>query len=339
MRTRTKWLASSGLFVALLALGEAAVRVFRRPTYLYPEAHWAQDPWRTAMHQRSAVPGLAYELRPGSSGTYPDVSVVVNSIGLRGPEPVEPRPARSLRIAAIGDSVTFGLGVEESATWPRELERVLRAERPDLRVEVENYGVCGYTTVDESLVLEAKALARGADVVVVGYCLNDPELVPTQGLTRYFSEPELWHHSALLRLVASTFRERGIRASGGLIPWLHEPDGAPWAASSAALDRMRRACAERGVPVLVAVFPTFAKDESWADYRWSAVHGSVVAAAEQRGFAALDLLPAFVARGGAPSAMSVDEWHGSPEGLALAARAIAGRMLAEPERWLAARPR
>ncbi len=61
-----------------------------------------------------------------------------NSQGLRAPE-IEPKPVDTLRIIALGDSVTHGWGVEREESYPAQLERILR-ERGH-RVEVINAGV------------------------------------------------------------------------------------------------------------------------------------------------------------------------------------------------------
>lgn len=337
MRVRSRlWILPVGL-VVLLGAAESFVRAVRPPIYMHPGTRSESDPWRSALHRRSTVPGLDYELQPGASGTDRNVPIVTNSDGLRGPEVRHPRPPGSVRIDVLGDSVSFGLGVVEAETWPRDLERRLRAARPELDVEVLNHSVSGYGTVDESIVLEAKVASFEPDLVLVGYCLNDPELAPVQGLRAYFHEPEAWQYSALARLAASTIRERGIAAAGDAIRWLHDPDGASWRASRAAFERIRAWCAARGVPVLVIVFPLFSPHERWEDYRWRDVHEFVLEEARERGFGGLDLLPIYAASGRTPAQLRIDDSHPVAEGHALAAASIAERLLADPDRWL--RPR
>ena len=50
--------------------------------------------------------------------------VTTNSIGLRSPEIRQNKP--DLRIVCLGDSVTFGWGVPEEDSYPRQLEHLLK---------------------------------------------------------------------------------------------------------------------------------------------------------------------------------------------------------------------
>jgi lysophospholipase L1-like esterase len=336
-RTRTRLLVLLAGSAVSLGLAEVAVRMIRPPLYLQPpQAAW--DPWRGRAHRPSAIEGLDYEMCPKVSLVQNDVAVETNARGLRGPAVADVKPAGTLRIAAVGDSLTFGLAVPEALTWPRRVEAELRAARPELPIEVLNFGVCGYSITDEVVAFEAKGLPLDPDVVILGYCLNDPERAPTNGLQRQFSTVRAWHHSSLLRLVASTLRARGIASNGDLIHWLHAPGGESWTAANAAFDRLRALCAARSIPVLVAVYPMFDRLQHWSDYPWADVHERVLDASRARGFGALDLLPTFVAAGDPPTGLAIDEWHPTAAGYGLASHAIVQFMLADPDRWLAARP-
>jgi lysophospholipase L1-like esterase len=97
-----------------------------------------------------------------------------NSHGWRGPEREPTFASDEMRIVAIGDSCTFGKGVEEEATWPRRLERVLQDELgTSRRVFVANLGVNGYSGKDYLEVLLRQARDLRPHVVIVGYNVND----------------------------------------------------------------------------------------------------------------------------------------------------------------------
>jgi len=113
--------------------------------------------------------------RPNFEGRWDGTWYETNSLGLRGPElpPVEELEAH-FTIAALGDSCTFGKGVVESATWPRQLERSLYEELPAGRIPtVANLGVNGYAVNAYLEVLRDMGPAIGPDVVVLGFNLND----------------------------------------------------------------------------------------------------------------------------------------------------------------------
>lgn len=153
--------------VALL-LCEGAVRLFvPQPLLRDPDA-FEPDPVRIA------------RLRPG----FHDVVVTtefrstwtINADGHRGPRAGERGPA-AYRIAALGDSFTFGYGVEEEQAWPRRLEAMLNEGRsPGRRVEVLNLGIGGYGTWQEAALLDEICARWKPDLALVAFYIgNDPQ--------------------------------------------------------------------------------------------------------------------------------------------------------------------
>ncbi|MDE2364099.1 MAG: arylesterase [Hyphomicrobiales bacterium] len=78
--------------------------------------------------------------------------------------------ARVLRIVALGDSLTAGLGLPEAASFPSVLERRLKKDGFD--VEVSNAGVSGDTTTDGLARLDWST-PEGTDFVIVELGAND----------------------------------------------------------------------------------------------------------------------------------------------------------------------
>lgn len=97
-----------------------------------------------------------------------------NTMGLRGPELELTFAPTEYRIAALGDSTTFGKGVHESHSWPRQLERMLAIELGrDWRPVVANLGVNGYSGATYDLIFNEIGVSLRPNLVVVGYNLND----------------------------------------------------------------------------------------------------------------------------------------------------------------------
>lgn len=163
-----------GLAMALL-LVEAGVRLAGIEPYK-PTAMTG------ATSRVSSDPVLRFDLEPGSSRSFtffhqgggePRTIVhAINSLGFRGPETTKAKPEGVLRIAAIGDSYTFGHGVGNDDTWPANLQRALANE--GRRYEVLNFGIPAYDTEQEVRLLRDRVLAYEPDLVLLGWYLNDP---------------------------------------------------------------------------------------------------------------------------------------------------------------------
>jgi hypothetical protein len=72
-----------------------------------------------------------------------------------------------LRIACVGDSHVFGMGVAEEDTLPVALERALSERAPGRPVEVLNFGVFGHRAPAKARLIETTVGAWHPDVVVM----------------------------------------------------------------------------------------------------------------------------------------------------------------------------
>lgn len=302
-----------------LVAAEIGARLLWDGVFLRPRRfeHWASD--ATAFHRPSRVPGLSYELRPSIAGPWGGVHVRTNALGLRGPEA---REGHGPRVVVLGDSIAFGLTLAEEETWPRRLESEL-ASGAD--AEVLDFAVAGYGVHEYAAVLEGRALSLAPRAVVVSYCLNDPQDEPIDGLHAFFDPTEAWQHSALARLVAWRRYQTRLASFGGgdLVRYYHAPGSPAWASARDALERMHRACAERGIAFLVVVHPYLPASGGWDAYPWRDAHAELRALGAEHGFAVLDLLPEFIASGLAPRELAVDLIHPNARGHEIAARAVA----------------
>jgi lysophospholipase L1-like esterase len=102
-------------------------------------------------------------------------SVRTNSAGYRGAEPL---PGA---ILCLGDSTTFGWGVDEEQAWPAELAA-------QLVTPTINGGVPGHSTVQGLATLD-RALALRPRVVVLAYLVRDAERASAPDAERPPSRP------------------------------------------------------------------------------------------------------------------------------------------------------
>ena len=101
-----------------------------------------------------------------------DVRYANNALGFRGPDHAFEKPPGTFRIVGIGDSFTYGIGVDGHATFLARIEAALAA-RLSHPVEAINLGLPRYWPDPETLVLEHYGLRFQPDVVVVGVSAND----------------------------------------------------------------------------------------------------------------------------------------------------------------------
>jgi lysophospholipase L1-like esterase len=78
-----------------------------------------------------------------TGGMYKRMWVQTNAAGLREPD-FERLKTSTLRILTIGDSFTFGTGIEAEQAWPAQLERALAQEGRGASIAVVNGGIPGY---------------------------------------------------------------------------------------------------------------------------------------------------------------------------------------------------
>lgn len=101
-----------------------------------------------------------------------DVVYNINNEGFRDTDFTPIKPPGTYRIALIGDSFAFGQGVYQDKIFANLLEPVL-SQRTGCNVEIYNFGIPAYQTVNEAAMFQYKALDYHPDMVVVWYVLND----------------------------------------------------------------------------------------------------------------------------------------------------------------------
>ncbi|HLS85605.1 MAG TPA: SGNH/GDSL hydrolase family protein [Burkholderiales bacterium] len=130
---------------------------------------------------------LGWALRPGVRGLYMEEgrsTVRINAAGMRDRfHPVE-KPAGTYRVALLGDSYVEAMQVEYRHTFGFLLEDRLQrcGFRPDMNVEVLNFGVRGYGLAQMAKLLEQRAQAYSPDLVLVA--LSSEAGAPDQGVDR-----------------------------------------------------------------------------------------------------------------------------------------------------------
>ena len=149
-----------GSVVLVSVATELAFRLYFRGTlsteYLQEQIDHS---WLGEFTQPSTQAGLRYELKPGVDVNCGGVRVATSSDGthrISAAPPTSPA-GPALKIAILGDSSSFGWGVEYEATYG-ELLRQLLEQRLGRPVELRNFSVPGYNSQQERVVFEEHVL-------------------------------------------------------------------------------------------------------------------------------------------------------------------------------------
>jgi hypothetical protein len=128
---------------ASLLIAEFTLRATNFIKKMYPDASVGIDSYV----QYEAKKNLHYSLIPGFSGIVDDpfeankkIQYSINSIGMRG---AEPKKEVTNRVVVVGDSATFGLGVNDDETAPYVLQTLLN-KLDEETWQVYNCSVPGY---------------------------------------------------------------------------------------------------------------------------------------------------------------------------------------------------
>jgi lysophospholipase L1-like esterase len=355
-RPARRALAVLAVVTASVVLAEVLVRLL-----LDPPGRWPASEESPVMAEH---PTLGYALRPGASGRYTAggyaAPIRINQEGWRD-APMADAVRAEVRLLAVGDSFTFGLGVDSTSPWPEVLERLLdsAAARP---AAVLNAGVPGYSARQMRQVIEALLPALRPQAVLFGmnsetywrveapYVFRAGQLVRSSALDdltvgsrglyyspivkwRWLNRLDVWLNqhfelgAHLLRLA-----RRVVRAGRPARP----PQGA--AVVQAAVDtaelrqrlgpmlteigRAARVTRQAGARFVVVLINPQAEDGSFAPVQYA--YNQVVAGfCRDDSVEVVDPLPALLTHGnGRPVFRSSDNYHWTREAHGVAAEAV-----------------
>lgn len=191
-----------GALAVALALAEAALRLSRPATSAYSVATTA-DQYRFYQFDER----LGWVNAPGAHGTFARdefrYEVAINSHGMRQREVALEKAPQTRRIAVLGDSFVWGIGVADADRATEQL-----AQRLD-GVEVLNFGVSGYAPVQYLLDLE-RVLSFAPDLVLLVFCLGNDFVDNVQSVRYGYDKP--WaerDERGDLRIAGAPLRSRG----------------------------------------------------------------------------------------------------------------------------------
>lgn len=111
-----------------------------------------------------------------------------NSIGFRTHEIPKTKPAGVYRIFLLGDSTTFGWGVDQEDRFSNLLEEKLNAAQDSTQFEVYNFGIPGYSSYHGKKLFDHYVLRYDPDMMILTFGANDGTLIP-ESVKKYLRNP------------------------------------------------------------------------------------------------------------------------------------------------------
>ncbi len=235
------------LVAALCALGWwRATRGRTELASLSPAAR--QELFDQALHANPGAfvptwfsPAIGYTLRPRQRISAWDDTFTANALGYRTGPPT--KTPGTFRVVFVGDSWTFGMGIREQESFPRQFQELARklGASPGRPVEAWTLALPGYNTWNEIAALEFFYPRLAPDAVVLSPCSNDMDssgvVLPNGSLARSQADRDEFgdDHSRVYRdhqVASFTFLSR-------------------WRAGFREIRREEERLATRGVPFLL----------------------------------------------------------------------------------------
>ena len=268
--------------IIFFVLLEVTLQVYTR-LFIYYDVEMSR--YAVEVKEKADNPQIGHVHRPNAEAYLMGVDVKINSDGLRDKEYTVERNEK-YRIAVLGDSLTFGWGVEKEDTYEHLLEDMLSESRP---TEMINFGHGNYNTQQQLNLFKEKGLKYNPDKVVVFFFINDAEVTPVRS-------GWLW----VSRLRSVTFlwsRVRGLlsnQAEGqtfeGFYSALYEDDKPGFIALKDAFLELRGITEERGIELQVVMIPEL---HDLVNYPFSAEYAKVENFLRENEIPVIDLTRSF----------------------------------------------
>jgi len=315
------------------------------------EAHGASE--LRGLHRfRPDVPWL-FELRPGAEGRISKTAAAfyrINADGLRDSVYSRPKPDGVFRVVVMGDSVSFGYGVEEAEAYPQVLEELLYELVPDSHIEVVNLSVGGYNAYNEAKLLEGVGQSYEPDLVLVQFCINDlndptvhfdkqtrialsaipdaafPDPSQRRGSAHVPSRVLRWCRASKLcaaiqdlwlAMVAPEFDDQARRDA---VVFIEATDRPEWSWLEARYEEMAGVATAGGASFAILAFPY---PKQLAEPSPHPVQVQLATLGQRHGWPVIDPLAAFQEAYTESTPLFMDWWHPTPAGHRVAAMAIA----------------
>lgn len=225
-------------------------------------------------------------------------TIRLNSLGFREKE-IEPKNGSTYRIAVIGDSYTFGQGIEEKDRFTNLLEAELNGKGNGY--EVLNFGKPGAETVDEIKILRKVIDHVDPDFVLLQWHINDFEghdksrrpksnpLLPFNKLNKFLLGSSTFYFLASIQWqnIQSIFRPSDSYETY-MLQRFGDPESADSKIAASQLYEFIDLCREHNIPLGIVLYSELGIIKNNV-HPFGFLYDRVISLGERKGIVCLDL--------------------------------------------------
>jgi len=238
-----------------LAIGEIALRIIasRHLIYNIEMVKYAKE-----LKMRDPKGEVSHVHRPSRSAKLMGVTISLNSLGDRGPELQNPKPANDKRILVMGSSITMGWGVPYEKIFTSAAAEMLNSNKPfgaSNSFEIVNAGIGNYNTHFQYKLFERQYPVVKPDMVVLHYFISDVQ--PRDMGRNNF----ILRESFLAAFLYDKWSVIKLKFGGhykDLFTFykdLYADDSQPWKQTQQEISEIRDQTAKDNVPFVVMIIP------------------------------------------------------------------------------------
>ena len=274
------------LLVTLLVcflLGEIIIRIYLGHKTIYDIE---MSRYSMTIKTDSENPLIGHMHKPNSSEKLMNVMVRINSDGFRDKEyPVQ--KSDKTRIIFLGDSLTFGWGVEQEDTFDNVMEQELNKVSP---TEIINFGTGNYNTEQEVNLFLEKGLKYKPDKVVLFYFINDAEKTPEKSRLWFLAYSRLlsFYWSRVHGAINNMFQSQSFY---DYYAKLYRDDQVGWINTRKAFLQLKDVCIKNNTDLQVVLLPEL---HILKNYPFKKEHDLVSTFLKNNDISYLDLAPLFI---------------------------------------------
>lgn len=185
-----RWMEKTFKALMMIVLVALSIELASAISYKVLFGQWSHNQYMNLnRYMFQSHPYLVGSLIKGANHQREDLLYAHNSLGYRGAEFSKEKSRDKIRIATIGGSTTYGVGVNNEDSWPYRLGGQLGQE-----YQVINMGVPGYTSAENLIQTALQLSDYKPDLAIYFIGLNDLRNINVKNLEADYSD---YHAPAL----------------------------------------------------------------------------------------------------------------------------------------------